>query len=419
MYDIRRTVAFDEAIRKFATDRLRKKMVISEDAFASHKKISELLNDMASRGKKVFPATHIAKGGHPSSQSRNIWINPRGTPGHPYAGTLSLLGSRDYTLDIAATATTQDVAAFVSVLVDRKSIAEWMLDRDESLESALSTYIDHPMRFMGAVAEQDERAPSHVDKQIYWLAGTSAEKDADFVILQPVFASCVAHYVHQAVRTVNSKANGEARNAWRQGLACDRPFVTMPGLAMRQIGGSKPHNVSFLNARRFGENFLLPSIPPAWSAVARPVSLSHRESGVSLFLTLIRSDLVEVEEAMETATCAKRINKAESDLIGRFIAFSDDVRGAHSIEWFKSDECELIEAEQCWFRPPPEGRSGLVKWKSAVLTVAQNLADELSFMMMRDDAAPVKFSPSEFASKAARRMMLSALGPAGIGECAL
>ncbi|GBQ84977.1 CRISPR-associated Csy1 family protein [Acetobacter malorum DSM 14337] len=413
-------MAFDEAIRTFATERLRKKKVIREDAFASHRQISEILFDMALRGKRVFPATHIAKGGHPSSRSRNIWMRLRETPRHTYIGTATLLESRNYTIDVAADATTQDVAAFISVIVEDKSVAEWMIGRDESLESALSTYIDHPKRFMEGVAEPDERTPTSVDKQIYWLKGPSAEQDDDFVILQPVFASCVVQFVYHAVRTVNSKANGEARTAWRKGEASDLSFSLMPGLAMRQIGGSKPHNVSYLNARRFGENYLLPSIPPAWNAIARPVTLSHQESGVSVFLRLSRAVTDMLDALSEENSIAQgRARNVENDLIGRFISFSEDVRGSHPSEWFNSDDCTLIETEKKWFRYPP-GRSGeMSDWCATVLMVSEIFASSLSALSACRGEGGVGFNPSEFASRAARYLMLSTVGPAGLEECEL
>lgn len=419
MYDIRRTVAFDEAIRTFATERLRKKKVIREDAFASHRQISEILFDMALRGKRVFPATHIAKGGHPSSRSRNIWMRLRETPRHTYMGTATLLESRNYTADVAADATTQDVAAFISVMVEDKSVAEWMIGRDESLESALSTYIDHPKRFMEAVAELDERTPTPVDKQIYWLIGPSAEKDDDFVILQPVFASCVVQFVYDAVRAVNGKANGAARTAWRKGEASDLSFALMPGLAMRQIGGSKPHNVSYLNARRFGENYLLPSIPPAWNAIARPVVLSQQESGVSVFLRLSRAQTDVLDAMSEESSAPGRAGSVENDLIGRFISFSEDVRGSHPSEWFNSDDCTLIEPEKKWFSSPPSGSGAISDWYATVVTVSEILANSLSALSACRAEGGVEFKPSEFASRAARCLMLSTVGPAGLEECEL
>ena len=39
-------------------------------------------------------------------------------------------------------------------------------------------------------------------------------------------------------------------------------------LAVQELGGTKPQNISQLNSERRGDNYLLASLPPVWKTVA-------------------------------------------------------------------------------------------------------------------------------------------------------
>jgi CRISPR-associated protein Csy1 len=73
------------------------------------------------------------------------------------------------------------------------------------------------------------------------------------------------------------EANKAARQARRERKAHSGVFHDYPGLAVQNMGGTKPQNISQLNSERRGMNYLLSSLPPQWqaSAVRLPV---HAES---------------------------------------------------------------------------------------------------------------------------------------------
>ena len=56
---------------------------------------------------------------------------------------------------------------------------------------------------------------------------------------------------------------------WRERKVHDGVFHDYPGLAVQNMGGTKPQNISQLNSERRGMNYLLSSLPPKWKVNAQ------------------------------------------------------------------------------------------------------------------------------------------------------
>ncbi|MCF3997914.1 type I-F CRISPR-associated protein Csy1, partial [Pseudomonas aeruginosa] len=52
-------------------------------------------------------------------------------------------------------------------------------------------------------------------------------------------------------------------------------FSEYPNLAIQKFGGTKPQNISQLNSERYGENWLLPSLPPHWQRQDQRAPIRH------------------------------------------------------------------------------------------------------------------------------------------------
>ena len=84
-------------------------------------------------------------------------------------------------------------------------------------------------------------------------------------LLAPLYASSLAHRVWQQIQDDRfSEEAKAARQARHDGLWSDRPVREYPQLAVQQLGGTKPQNISQLNSERRGMNYLLSSLPPQW-----------------------------------------------------------------------------------------------------------------------------------------------------------
>ena len=59
-----------------------------------------------------------------------------------------------------------------------------------------------------------------------------------------------------------------AREARKAGIAHPHGFREYPEMAIQSFGGTKPQNISQLNSERYGENYLLPALPPNWQSPA-------------------------------------------------------------------------------------------------------------------------------------------------------
>ena len=129
-----------------------------------------------------------------------------------------------------------------------------------------------------------------------------------------------------------------------------------PQLAIQQLGGTKPQNISQLNSERRGNNLLLASLPPTWRSVElKPLlntdSMFGRYSRrpavkqqVKALLTFLKSD-----PARNVQTRTSRAEMVEG-LIDEFLQFAAELCSLPA-GWSQSSECRLSGAERHWLDP--------------------------------------------------------------------
>ena len=126
------------------------------------------------------------------------------------------------------------------------------------------------------------------------------------------------------------------------------------------MGGTKPQNISQLNSERGGVNYLLASLPPAWtpSAVRLPVH------AVSVFdrLFIARPEVRRTVRALRKflasepepnlATRQRRESLIDS-LIDELVSLAGELQQLMQPGWSKDDErfSSLNEGEQLWLDP--------------------------------------------------------------------
>lgn len=208
------------------------------------------------------------------------------------------------------------------------------------------------------------RLASHtLAKQLYWLIGNDPHDDAGYHLLAPLYASSLAHSVYQTVQDDRfSEQAKAAREAKKAGVFSERPVREYPQLAVQQLGGTNPQNISQLNSERRGNNFLLASLPPTWRSVdLKPLlgadSMFHRYSRRDEVKRLLKA-LLAFLKSHPARNVETRERRAEwvNALIDEFLQLSAELRSLPP-GWSQTPACHLGGAQKHWLDPDGVARA--------------------------------------------------------------
>jgi CRISPR-associated protein Csy1 len=314
------------------------------------------LEDAARRAVQIQAVTHSLKPIHPDAKGTNLYAPPQTLPALPVVGSHCL--GDDFAIDFVCDAKLLPIVAFLKLMHQGRSLLALVLARDADLAAALSDDPAQAQDWISAfatLAEPRGRLASHtLAKQLYWLTGNDPHDDAGYHLLAPLYASSLAHHVYQTVRF-----SEEAQIAWKAkkaGLFSDRPVREYRKMAVQKLGGSNKQNISQLNSERYGNNFLLASLPPTWrSADLKPLlgtdsvfpRYSRRDEVKRLLkalLAFLKSDPVRNIETRERR--AEWVNA----LIDEFLQFSAELRSLPP-NWSQTPACHLSGAQKHWLDP--------------------------------------------------------------------
>ena len=231
------------------------------------------LTSAAKRVQQIQAVTHSLKPIHPDARGTNLYVEPRTLPPLAELGSHAL-GER-FVGDVVGNAAALDVYKMLKLEVNGRSLLTALLAQDADALSALHTDPAQTQAlrdaFVSLTQPRAEGPSSHtLAKQLYWLTGTDACDDAHYTLLAPLYATSLAHAVHAQVQEDRfGEANKAARQARRERKVHDGVFHDYPGLAVQNMGGTKPQNISQLNSERRGMNYLLSSLPPKWKVNAQ------------------------------------------------------------------------------------------------------------------------------------------------------
>lgn len=231
------------------------------------------LTSAAKRVEQIQAVTHSLKPIHPDARGTNLYVEPRTLPPLAELGSHAL-GER-FVGDVVGNAAALDVYKLLKLEVNGRSLLTALLAHDADALAALHTDPAQAEKlrdaFVSLTQPRAEGPSSHtLAKQLYWLTGTDACDDAHYTLLAPLYATSLAHAVHAQVQEDRfGEANKAARQARRERKVHDGVFHDYPGLAVQNMGGTKPQNISQLNSERRGMNYLLSSLPPKWKVNAQ------------------------------------------------------------------------------------------------------------------------------------------------------
>ncbi len=231
------------------------------------------LTSAAKRVEQIQAVTHSLKPIHPDARGTNLYVEPRTLPPLAELGSHAL-GER-FVGDVVGNAAALDVYKMLKLEVNGRSLLTALLAQDADALAALHTDPAQAQAlrdaFVSLTQPRAEGPSSHtLAKQLYWLTGTDACDDAHYTLLAPLYATSLAHAVHAQVQEDRfGEANKAARQARRERKVHYGVFHDYPGLAVQNMGGTKPQNISQLNSERRGMNYLLSSLPPKWKVNAQ------------------------------------------------------------------------------------------------------------------------------------------------------
>ena len=312
--------------------------------------------DAARRVGQIQQVTHALKYIHSDAKGTNLSVL-----GNPQSGKL-LVGTHtapeQCPPDVVGNAAALDVYKFLRLEVDGKTLLARATANDPAMQAALSANSELASAWMASFAKLAENSgtpASHkLAKQLYWPVG-----DGQYHLLAPLFPTSLAHHVWSTVREDRfSEAAKAARDAKRNLQEHPHGYREYPNMVIQQFGGTKPQNISQLNSERYGENYLLRSVPPNWQSdqVKPPLRVESvfdgwfgRRPRVKELMRILREFLYSVQDVNNMHIRNKRI-----DLVGyivdEMLSFAAELRDIEE-SWTLQKECRLNINEQCWFNP--------------------------------------------------------------------
>ena len=362
------------------------------------------LEDAARRVGQIQAVTHSLKPIHPDAKGTNLYAPSQALAALPVVGSHCL--GDDFAGDVVGNAAALDVYKFLKLEHQGRSLLALVLADDADLAAALSDDAAQAQEWISAFATLTEprgHLASHtLAKQLYWLTGNDPHDDTHYHLLAPLYASSLAHSVYLTVQDDRfSEEAKTARQAKKDGTFSERPVREYPQLAVQQLGGTKPQNISQLNSERRGNNFLLASLPPTW----RSVDLKPLLNSESMFPRFSRRPevrpTVKALRAFLLTDPARNIETRErraewvNILIDEFLQFSVELWSLPP-GWSQTSECRLSRAEQHWLDPDGVAQAAAASGQPLLTDTAEQVSAAFANWLNAQLRDPLPMGDPEF-----------------------
>lgn len=357
------------------------------------------LDAAASRAAQIQVATHSIKSMHPKAVGSSLYRPPSQLSLSRYVGTHAL-GST-YVIDAVGNAAALDVYSFLNLPYEKQSLLEMACSADVDLRAALS---DDPKRakerieaFAAVGSHPGKPTSDSKAKQLYWMVDIDANNDNHFHLLAPLYPTSLVHRIYLQLQDDLFSDEAKAASAARkEGVYHSRAVHEYSDVAIQKIGGTKPQNISKLNAVRGGRSFLLASVPPIWKSVAvRPLLNVHSLFEVFGRRRTVRPWVDALRKFLEAKPPAnvdtrRKVNAWVNELIDELLQFCAELQ-VLGPGWSTSGDCDLSTAQRAWLDPAIV-REGVVAVDDVVDQVAEDFARWLN-ARLRD---PLPVGDQEF-----------------------
>ena len=365
--------SYRAAITAFLQERLQDKLdKLKADDPDREAKRSKLLADhapdawMADAARRVAhiqAVTHSLKPIHPDARGTNLYVEPANLPQLAELGSHALKGN--FVGDVVGDAGSLGVYKFLKLEANSRSLLTALLAQDADALAALHSDPAQAQTLRDAfVSLTQPRAggpSSHtLAKQLYWLTGSDACADGDYALLAPLYATSLAHAVHAQLQQDRfGETNKAARNAKKERKAHDGILHDYPGLAVQNLGGTKPQNISQLNSERRGMNYLLSSLPPQWRINEQRLPVQADSVFERLFNARpeVRRALKALRQLLESDPAANQTTRLQRDdwvaaLVDEMVALAAELEQDRPPGWTLEPRfADLNRDEQLWLDP--------------------------------------------------------------------
>lgn len=323
----------------------------------------EWLVSAAKRVAQIQAVTHSLKPIHPDARGTNLYVEPATLPARAELGSHALRDA--FESDVVGNAAALDVYKFLKLEVNGRSLLAALLAHDAEALAALDANPAQAQTLRDAfVSLTQPRAggpSSHaLAKQLYWLTGSDACADGDYALLAPLYATSLAHAVHARLQEDRfGEANKAVRQARKERKAHDGVLHDYPGLAVQNLGGTKPQNISQLNSERRGMNYLLSSLPPQWRVSEQRLPVNAESVFQRLFDARpeVRRALKALRQLLESDPAANQATRLQRDdlvaaLVDEMVAMVAELEQALPPGWTLEPRfADLNHDEQLWLDP--------------------------------------------------------------------
>lgn len=223
------------------------------------------LTDAAGRAGQISLVTHALKFTHSDAKGSSVFSTEPAAD----SAVLSTASLAQPAIDAVGNAAALDVAKLLQTEHHGDSLLAALQRGDHRTLEALAESPQQLTQWLAGFGQvlTDKQPSSHkLAKQIYFPVG-----DGAYHLLSPLYSSSLSQALDQRLTAVRFGEQAKAiREARRENRWHDEVLVSYPGVAVQNMGGTKPQNISALNSARSGRSYLLSSAPPQWRSQLKP-----------------------------------------------------------------------------------------------------------------------------------------------------
>lgn len=309
------------------------------------------LTDAASRAGQISLVTHALKFTHSDAKGSSLFSAETVAD----AKTLSTATLAQPAIDAVGNAAALDVAKLLQTEHDGDSLVAALQRGDHRVLEALAESPEQLAQWLAGFQQvfTDRQPSSHkLAKQIYFPLD-----NGEYHLLSPLYSSSLAHALYQRINAVRFGDEVKAiRQAQKANQWHDQLSISYPNLAVQNMGGTKPQNISSLNSSRSGRSYLLSCAPPQWNRVEKPPqqhdSIFRPRGEVDYHtratLTQMQRFLLSVKAVENNRDIRQQRLRYLDQLIDQLFFYVTSVQNLPS-GW--STESELKRTQQLWLDP--------------------------------------------------------------------
>lgn len=340
----------------------RKNNSISEEALSLSKARQDLeirfktqnwLTDAAQRAGQISLVTHALKFTHSDARGSSVLSISLPEDNPQYLTTAALSHTA---IDAVGNAAALDIAKLLQTEYQGDSLVAALRRGDYTALSALAENEQQLEQWVAGFKQAltDKQPSSHkLAKQLYFPISKS-----EYHLLSPLYSTAMAQALFQ--RISDARFGDEAKSIYdarKNQLWHDKAHIIFPNLAVQNIGGTKPQNISFLNNARGGKSYLLSCAPPHWQSLPKPPK-QHK----SIFHDRSEFDFLARAAVNQMSQFLLRVKDVENDakISAQRLAYTEDIIDIlfnyvsliqNMAESWTKEECELKRSQQLWLDP--------------------------------------------------------------------